>query len=131
MILVRRETSPADIAGMAAARGILTSLGGLVSHAAVVARGWGVPAVVGAGVVEVADDGITIAGRNYPNGTEITVDGDNGTVLLGNHVAEIGKLRFAIKTFAKQSAIGIRRRLVRIVPTALAFEVHHRIRRVS
>lgn len=88
VILVRRETSPADIAGMAAARGILTSLGGLVSHAAVVARGWGVPAVVGSSTVEVGPDGISIAGRTYPNGTVITIDGDNGTVLVGDHVAD-------------------------------------------
>ena len=47
-ILVRAETSPDDVHGMAAAAGILTSRGGLASHAAVVARGWGIPAVVGA-----------------------------------------------------------------------------------
>lgn len=92
VVLVRRETSPADIAGMAAARGILTSLGGLVSHAAVVARGWGVPAVVGASTIEVRADGIVIAGRTLPNGTIITVDGDNGTVLLGDHVADTAEV---------------------------------------
>ncbi len=54
VILVRRETSPADIAGMAEAAGLVTSLGGLVSHAAVVARSWGVPAVVGAADITVA-----------------------------------------------------------------------------
>ena len=52
-ILVRAETSPDDVHGMAAAAGILTSRGGLASHAAVVARGWGIPAVVGAAGVEV------------------------------------------------------------------------------
>ena len=54
-ILVRAETSPDDVHGMARAAGILTSRGGLASHAAVVARGWGIPAVVGAGEVDVRD----------------------------------------------------------------------------
>ena len=56
VILVRQETSPADVHGMAAATGILTSRGGLASHAAVVARGWGIPAVVGATDVMIRDD---------------------------------------------------------------------------
>ena len=56
VILVRSETSPEDVHGMMASQGILTARGGLVSHAAVVARGWGTPAVVGA-------DSVKIAGR--------------------------------------------------------------------
>ena len=55
VILVREETSPSDVRGMTHAAGILTARGGLASHAAVVARGWGIPAVVGATAVEVAD----------------------------------------------------------------------------
>jgi len=85
VILVRRETSPADIAGMAVAAGILTTLGGRVSHAAVVARGWGLPAVVGAEQVEVLDGAIRIGERYVPAGTEITIDGSSGEVLLGSH----------------------------------------------
>lgn len=85
VILARRETSPADIAGMAASVGILTTRGGHVSHAAVVARGWGLPAVVGAQDVEILDEGIRIDGRLIPNGTEITIDGTSGLVLLGAH----------------------------------------------
>ena len=54
VVLVRSETSPEDVHGMLAAEGILTARGGLVSHAAVVARGWGKPAVVGAEAVRVA-----------------------------------------------------------------------------
>lgn len=88
VILVRRETSPADIAGMAASVGILTTRGGHVSHAAVVARGWGLPAVVGADAIEVLDDGIRIGDRHIVNGTEITVDGTDGEVLLGAHQRE-------------------------------------------
>ena len=59
-ILVRAETSPDDVHGMAKAAGILTSRGGLASHAAVVARGWGIPAVVGAESVNVDGGGVTI-----------------------------------------------------------------------
>ena len=59
-ILVRAETSPDDVHGMARAAGILTSRGGLASHAAVVARGWGIPAVVGAEAVNVDGRGVTI-----------------------------------------------------------------------
>src|SRR5262249_50091204 len=55
VILVRTETSPEDVHGMMVSRGILTARGGLVSHAAVVARGWGTPAVVGAEAVKIAD----------------------------------------------------------------------------
>ncbi len=62
-ILVRAETSPDDVHGMSRAAGILTSRGGLASHAAVVARGWGIPAVVGAGGIEVRDGEIRIDGR--------------------------------------------------------------------
>lgn len=85
VILVRRETSPADIAGMAASVGILTTRGGHVSHAAVVARGWGLPAVVGAKDIEVAADGIRIGDRFVASGTEITIDGSSGKILLGAH----------------------------------------------
>jgi pyruvate,orthophosphate dikinase len=88
VILVRRETSPADIAGMAEAGGLVTSLGGLVSHAAVIARSWGVPAVVGASAVTVEVDGISIAGRHIAAGEILTVDGDRGVVLLGDHRGE-------------------------------------------
>ncbi len=90
VILVRRETSPSDVAGMAAAKGIVTSLGGLVSHAAVVARSWGLPAVVGVSGLEIKPDGIRLNDRSIPVGTEITVDGSSGTVLLGiRHVDEV------------------------------------------
>ncbi len=88
VILIRRETSPADIAGMAAATGIVTSRGGLVSHAAVVARSWGLPAVVGASRIEIRSDGIGVGDRVVVAGTEITVDGTTGEVLLGAHHAD-------------------------------------------
>ena len=84
VVLVRRETSPADIAGMAAAVGLVTSLGGLVSHAAVVARSWGTPAVVGASDITLDDGGIRVGDRWIPDGETITVDGDRGVVLAGD-----------------------------------------------
>jgi pyruvate,orthophosphate dikinase len=82
-ILVRAETSPEDVAGMAAAVGILTSRGGLASHAAVVARGWGIPAVVGAAGVVVSEDAVLIGDRVLPAGDELTIDGSTGEVFAG------------------------------------------------
>ena len=85
VVLIRPETSPADIAGIAEARGLVTTLGGVVCHAAVVARSWGIPAVVGATTIEVGTDGITIAGTRVATGETVTVDGDRGLLLLGSH----------------------------------------------
>jgi pyruvate, orthophosphate dikinase len=82
-ILVRAETSPDDVHGMAKAAGILTSRGGLASHAAVVARGWGIPAVVGAERVGVADGEVRIDGRVLRSGDLITIDGGTGEVFAG------------------------------------------------
>jgi pyruvate,orthophosphate dikinase len=77
-ILVRAETSPEDVHGMARAAGILTSRGGLASHAAVVARGWGIPAVVGAADLEVRDGEIVVGERILHAGDVITIDGGTG-----------------------------------------------------
>ena len=93
IVLFRRETSPADIAGMAAARGLVTTLGGIVSHAAVVARGWGVPAVVGVQEIQVDTEGIRLDGERIPSGTMVTVDGDTGRVLRGAHGSDRRELR--------------------------------------
>jgi pyruvate, orthophosphate dikinase len=82
-ILVRAETSPEDVHGMAVAAGILTSRGGLASHAAVVARGWGIPAVVGATDLEVAEGRIAVGGRTLTVGDAITIDGSTGAVFAG------------------------------------------------
>ena len=82
-ILVRAETSPDDVHGMAAAAGILTSRGGLASHAAVVARGWGIPAVVGATGIAVSDDRVVIGDRILVPGDVITIDGRTGEVFDG------------------------------------------------
>ncbi|WP_439031263.1 pyruvate, phosphate dikinase [Gordonia terrae] len=84
VILVRTSTSPEDVAGMSASVGILTTRGGLVSHAAVVARGWGVPAVVGADSLVIdgdevrSEDGVVVRA-----GEVITIDGAAGCVWVG------------------------------------------------
>ena len=84
-ILVRVETSPEDIHGMHAAEGILTTRGGMTSHAAVVARGMGKPCVSGAGALRVdyAAGTMSIAGRTFKAGDIITIDGSTGQVLAG------------------------------------------------
>jgi pyruvate,orthophosphate dikinase len=83
VILVRKETSPDDVHGMAAAAGILTSTGGLASHAAVVARGWGVPAVVGATAVKLDDTAVTIGEQTLAVGDSVTIDGGTGEIFAG------------------------------------------------
>ena len=85
VILVRRETSPEDIHGMHAAQGILTSTGGMTSHAAVVARGMGKPCVAGAGDVRIdANAGtLSVRGTTVRVGEEITLDGGTGEIMLG------------------------------------------------
>jgi pyruvate,orthophosphate dikinase len=85
VILVRVETSPEDIHGMHAAEGILTTRGGMTSHAAVVARGMGKPCVSGAGSLRVdyAAGTMSIAGKVFKKGDVITVDGSTGQVLAG------------------------------------------------
>ncbi len=85
VILVRPETSPDDVLGMQASSGILTTRGGLVSHAAVVARGWGIPAVVGAVDVHVDVDAgtVSIGQRQFRAGDEITIDGESGKIFPG------------------------------------------------
>lgn len=85
VILVRIETSPEDIHGMHAAEGILTTRGGMTSHAAVVARGMGKPCVSGCGTIRV-DYGrgtMSIGSRTYKAGDVITIDGSLGQVLAG------------------------------------------------
>jgi pyruvate,orthophosphate dikinase len=82
-ILVRAETSPDDVHGMARAAGILTSRGGLASHAAVVARGWGIPAVVGAVALDVRDGEVVVGDRMLSGGAVITIDGSSGEVFEG------------------------------------------------
>jgi len=85
VILVRRETSPEDVDGMHSAVGILTSTGGMTSHAAVVARGWGKCCVAGAGEVTIdAKKGtLTIGQRSFGRKDVISIDGTTGEVMAG------------------------------------------------
>jgi pyruvate,orthophosphate dikinase len=83
VVLVRNETSPEDVHGMLAADGILTARGGLVSHAAVVARGWGKPAVVGAEVLRIGRHSFTVGGLTVSEGDWISIDGTTGEVVAG------------------------------------------------
>ena len=85
VILVRIETSPEDIHGMHAAEGIVTTRGGMTSHAAVVARGMGKPCVSGAGTIRVdyAAQTLTAAGATLRKGDVLTIDGGTGEVLNG------------------------------------------------
>jgi pyruvate,orthophosphate dikinase len=83
VILVRQETSPEDVHGMSVSEGILTSRGGLVSHAAVVARGWGIPAVVGAEAIKIDGETFTVGDVTVREGDMISLDGATGQVILG------------------------------------------------
>ncbi len=85
VLLIRRETSPEDVAGMHKAVGILTSTGGKTSHAAVVAVGWGKCCVVGAGDLSIdAEAGtVTIHGRTFGRSDMLSIDGSTGEVIVG------------------------------------------------
>lgn len=84
-ILVRVDTSPEDIHGMHAAVGILTALGGMTSHAAVVARGMGRPCVSGAGElsIDLSSRCLLVNGRQFLEGETVTIDGSSGRVMAG------------------------------------------------
>ena len=86
VVLVRLETSPEDIEGMAAAQGILTARGGMTSHAAVVARGMGRCCVAGCAGIAVDEKGgaLTIGGRTLHRGDFISIDGSTGNVYIGS-----------------------------------------------
>ena len=83
VILVRTETSPDDVHGMLAAEGILTARGGLVSHAAVVARGWGKPAVVGAETLRIGEHEFVVGSTTIREGDWLSLDGTTGVVVAG------------------------------------------------
>jgi pyruvate, orthophosphate dikinase len=85
VILVRTETSPEDIHGMHAAKGILTARGGMTSHAAVVARGMGRPCVSGAGsvAIDAKERVFRVGGREVHEGDVITIDGASGEIMMG------------------------------------------------
>ena len=114
MILVRRETSPEDVGGMAVAQGILTATGGKTSHAAVVARGWGKCCVVGCEGLDVdyANKMMSVDGRVVRQGEWITLNGTEGIVYQGEVplvVPEMPKDYFTILKWADEMRqIGVR-----------------------
>lgn len=114
VILVRVETSPEDIAGMVAAQGILTSRGGMTSHAAVVARGMGKCCVAGCAEVEVNYNNETFKAKGYviKKGDLITLDGSTGEVFLGEVKTIEPKLDGTFNRLMK-IADGVRRMKVR------------------
>jgi pyruvate,orthophosphate dikinase len=114
VILVRIETSPEDIHGMHAAEGILTTRGGMTSHAAVVARGMGKPCVSGAGALRVDYHAATVSagGVTLKRGDIITIDGSTGQVLLGQVAMREPELSGEFATLMKW-ADGVRKLKVR------------------
>ncbi len=85
VILVRKETDPDDVEGMISSRGVLTALGGMTSHAAVVARGMGKPAVTGCSALEMDPDAgtLSVGGKVFEAGDVITIEGTSGRVMAG------------------------------------------------
>ncbi len=86
VLLLRRETNPDDVEGMIAARGVLTALGGMTSHAAVVARGMGKPAVTGCNALKIDPTGgsISLGDQTFDVGEVLTIDGASGRVIRGD-----------------------------------------------
>lgn len=84
IILARPQTCPADVHGMGVSAGIVTTVGGIMSHAAVVARGWGIPAVVGASDIDVGADYLRIGAQRFVEGDLISIDGTTGAIYAGD-----------------------------------------------
>ena len=103
VILVRRETSPEDVGGMAVAQGILTATGGKTSHAAVVARGWGKCCIVGAEKLDIdyTSRRMSTAGKSVGEGEWITLDGGEGVVYSGEMPLVTPQLPKAYTTLMK------------------------------
>ncbi len=114
VILVRQETSPDDIHGMQAAQGILTERGGMSSHAALVARGFGKPCVSGCEAINVHEEtrSFSMSGVTISEGQVLTIDGSAGAVLLG--MAPVESAQFTDElTELLETADGIARMKVR------------------
>jgi pyruvate,orthophosphate dikinase len=100
VLLVRKETNPEDIDGMHKAVGILTSTGGMTSHAAVVARGWGRCCVAGAGQITIDEKGrkIKVAGKSFTHKDTLSIDGSTGEVMAGSIATQTPKLSGSFAT---------------------------------
>ncbi|MBC8206455.1 MAG: pyruvate, phosphate dikinase [Kiritimatiellales bacterium] len=91
VVLVRHETSPEDVGGMWAAQGVLTSTGGMTSHAAVVARGWGKCCICGAGnlIIDYKKQTVTVGKKTYKAGDWLSLNGSTGRVYEGQIVTQV------------------------------------------
>ena len=103
VLLVRKETNPEDIEGMHLAAGILTSTGGMTSHAAVVARGWGRCCVAGAGAIQIEEKArkITVGGKVFTHKDVLSIDGSTGEVMVGSVATQEPKLSGEFATVMK------------------------------
>ncbi|HKD36484.1 MAG TPA: pyruvate, phosphate dikinase, partial [Pirellulales bacterium] len=103
VLLVRKETNPEDIEGMHSAAGILTSTGGMTSHAAVVARGWGRCCVAGAGAIHIDEKArkITVGSKTFNYKDVLSIDGSTGEVMVGEVARQEPKLSGDFATVMK------------------------------
>jgi pyruvate,orthophosphate dikinase len=103
VLLVRKETNPEDIEGMHLAVGILTSTGGMTSHAAVVARGWGRCCVAGAGEITIDEKArkLKVAGKTFGPNDVLSIDGSTGEVMAGSIATQTPKLSGDFATVMK------------------------------
>lgn len=114
VILVREETNPEDVSGMRAAEGILTARGGMTSHAALVARGWGKCCIVGAGMIHVdtVKGKMTVNGKTYKEGDILTLNGTKGYVYEGRlnmmDATENPNFKAFMKMVDRQRGLGVR-----------------------
>jgi pyruvate,orthophosphate dikinase len=99
VLLVRKETSPEDIGGMVASQGILTSTGGMTSHAAVVARGMGTPCVAGAKGVSVQGKKVVVGAQTFKEGDWLSIDGSSGDVYEGRLPLVVPKISGDMNVF--------------------------------
>ncbi|AHC14356.1 pyruvate, phosphate dikinase [Salinispira pacifica] len=99
VLLVRPETSPEDIGGMDVAEGILTSTGGMTSHAAVVARGMGKPCIAGCKEAQIVNKKMVIKGQEFKEGDWITLDGASGEVFEGKLELKEPEIKGELTTF--------------------------------
>ncbi len=99
VLLVRKETSPDDIGGMNVAQGILTSTGGMTSHAAVVARGMGRPCVAGCKDVVISGKTMKVGGKTFKEGSWVTIDGSTGEVFEGQVETKAPKMSKELNDF--------------------------------
>jgi pyruvate,orthophosphate dikinase len=116
VILVRKETSPEDVHGMYAAQGILTSRGGMTSHAALVARGWGKCCIVGCSdlMINYSDKSVVINNHTYKEGDWITLNGSLGTIynkklsLVSNNMNDNPLFKKIMNLTEKYQNLGVR-----------------------